>query len=105
MNIDPLPLPTSEDNLVKEKHEIAKEYRYLMNEDFKEIKFRELNLYFLNFLIYLTKFSLETGLNIFWFGIGSKRNFLNELTFAELQDSPWLIVNGYNPECTLKSIK
>ena len=88
MNFVPPPLPTSENNLTEEKHEIAKEYRYLMNEDFKEIKF-----------------SLETGLNIFWFGTGSKRNFLNELTFAELQDSPWLIVNGYNPECTLKSIK
>jgi len=49
-------------------------------------------------------FLLETGMNAFLYGIGSKREYVNEFWAHELEDSPWLLVNGYHSNWSVRHV-
>lgn len=55
-------------------------------------------------LFYKWMLQLHLGFNIILFGLGSKRNLLEKFRTSLLQDSPHIVINGFFPSITIKSI-
>ncbi|XP_018425654.1 PREDICTED: origin recognition complex subunit 2 [Nanorana parkeri] len=55
-------------------------------------------------LFYKWMLQLHLGFNIILFGLGSKRNLLEKFRTSMLQDSVHIVINGFFPGITIKSI-
>ncbi|XP_073489344.1 origin recognition complex subunit 2 isoform X2 [Aquarana catesbeiana] len=55
-------------------------------------------------LFYKWMLQLHLGFNIILFGLGSKRNLIEKFRTSMLQDSLHLVINGFFPGITIKSI-
>ncbi|XP_040213135.1 origin recognition complex subunit 2 [Rana temporaria] len=55
-------------------------------------------------LFYKWMLQLHIGFNIILFGLGSKRNLIEKFRTSMLQDSLHLVINGFFPGITIKSI-
>ncbi|KFU84968.1 Origin recognition complex subunit 2, partial [Chaetura pelagica] len=79
-------------------HELLKEAPLAYAAEIKEINQQH------EFLFSKWMLQLRLGFNIVLYGLGSKRDLLEKFRTSVLQDSVHLVVNGYFPSITVKSI-
>lgn len=64
-----------------------------------------MDFYFFFFLIQsIYSLPCSLGFNIVLYGLGSKHNLLEKFRISMLQDTVHLVVNGYFPSITVRSV-